>query len=71
MPPQVEPLVCTIAQAMAAGMVIAIQMVMFLSEQATENEVKMISDLASYGLEVAQDCAKENRVSLGKLNHIP
>jgi hypothetical protein len=52
-------------------MVTAIKMVVFLSEQATDGEVKMISDLASYGLEVAQVCAKDNRVSLGKLNHIP
>jgi hypothetical protein len=61
----------TIARALAAGMVIAIKMVMFLSEQAADNDVKMVSDLASYGLEVAQVCAKENRVTLGKLNHIP
>jgi hypothetical protein len=52
-------------------MVTAIEMVMFIFEQTTGQDVKMIPDLASYGLEVAQVCAKENGVSLGKLNHIP
>jgi hypothetical protein len=62
---------CTTAWALAVGMVTTIEMIMFLFEQATGHDMKMISDLASYGLEVAQVCAEENKVSLGKLNHIP
>jgi hypothetical protein len=33
--------------------------------------MKTIADMASAGLAVVQDCAKENRVSLSELKHIP
>ncbi|XP_023725688.1 uncharacterized protein LOC111874422 isoform X2 [Cryptotermes secundus] len=52
---------------MKALFAVLVSITILSSEIATENEVKMISDLASYGLEVAQDCAKENRVSLVKI----
>jgi hypothetical protein len=40
-----------------------------LFEQARGQDVKTIADVASTGLAVVQDCAKENRVSLSELKH--